>query len=265
MQFERIKLEFVDRVALLRLNHPETLNAISIKMIMEISEAMKWIEDPTNGVRCFLMTGMGRAFSSGANLKDPDNEISAAKKNNENNVLEKWYNPFFLRLSKLNMPFITAVNGLAAGVGMSFALAGDMILSARSCYFLQAFRHIGLVPDGGITFVIPRLIGRARALELMLLGQRLSAEKALQWGIINRVYNDKDLMPEAIKLARDLAAGPTLALGMIRKACWESLDNRYIEQLEVEQKYQDIAGRSEDFQEGVAAFKEKRPAVFKGR
>jgi 2-(1,2-epoxy-1,2-dihydrophenyl)acetyl-CoA isomerase len=148
---------------------------------------------------------------------------------------------------------------------MSFALMGDLVLSARSAYFLQAFRRIGLVPDGGATYLLPRLIGRARAMELSLLGERLPAQTALEWGMINRVYDDGDLMPEALKLARELASGPTVSLHLIRKLYWNSWENSYVEQLLLERVLQKEAGLTEDSVEGVTAFFQKRPAQFKGR
>ncbi|PHS69642.1 MAG: 2-(1,2-epoxy-1,2-dihydrophenyl)acetyl-CoA isomerase, partial [Alcanivorax sp.] len=155
------------------------------------------------------------------------------------------------------------VNGPAAGVGMSFALMGDMVLCARSSYFLQAFRRIGLVPDGGSTWLLPRLVGRARAMELSLLGEKLPAETALQWGLVNRVFEDDQLADETVKIARQLADGP-FSLGLIRKLYWESDDNTYEEQLNLERQMQRTAGRSKDFKEGVRAFLEKRPADFQG-
>ena len=160
---------------------------------------------------------------------------------------------------------MTAVNGPAAGAGMSFALMGDMILAARSAYFLQAFRRIGLVPDCGSTWLLPRLVGKARSIELSLMGERLPAEKALEWGLINRVYDDGALMGEAMKLAHELANGPTVALSLIRQLYWESPDNSFEEQLNLEFKSQRVAGAAEDFREGVTAFLEKRPAKFKGK
>lgn len=147
---------------------------------------------------------------------------------------------------------------------MSFALMGDLVLAARSAFFLQAFRRIGLIPDGGATFILPRMIGFSRAMELSLLAERLPAEKALEWGMINRVYEDDQLMPEALKLVEALAAGPTQALRLIRQAYWKSIDNTYEAQLKLERTLQRQAGQTRDFREGVAAFLEKRPAKFKG-
>jgi 2-(1,2-epoxy-1,2-dihydrophenyl)acetyl-CoA isomerase len=162
------------------------------------------------------------------------------------------------------MPIITAVNGAAAGVGMSLALMGDLVVAAKSAYFLQAFTRIGLVPDGGSTWLLPRLIGVARARELSLLAERLPAETALTWGLINRVVEDASLMDEALKLAQRLANGPTRAIAMSRKLYWESLSNTYEEQLDLERRSQEEAGRTQDFTEGVAAFLQKREAKFKG-
>ena len=265
MKYEQIQLEFTDNVAVLTLNKPEALNAISLKMLREILDAVERIEDPASGIRSFLLTGAGRAFSSGANLNDPDRRPATGEQISSGQLLDRWYNPLFFRLSELKIPFITAVNGAAAGISSSLALAGDMILAARSAYFLQAFRRIGLIPEGGATFVLPRLIGRVRAMELMLLGEKLPAEKALEWGMINRVCDDGELMKEAMSLARSLAQGPTRALGMMRKACLEGMTNSFTDQLCLERRYQTDLWRSEDFKEGVAAFKEKRPAVFKGK
>ena len=172
--------------------------------------------------------------------------------------------PFIRRLRDLPYPIVTAVNGPAAGAGMSLALLGDLILCARSAYFLQAFRRIGLVPDCGSTWLLPRLVGRARAIELSLLGERLPAETALAWGLVNRVFDDEALMGEAMRLARELAAGPTVALGMIRRLYWESQQNSFEQQLDLECRSQRLAGASDDFREGVKAFLEKRPANFAG-
>ena len=223
---------------------------------------MDEVENPSNGVRCLVMTGEGRGFCTGANLQGRGDNNGGRP--DAGSALETSYHPFLRRLRNLKMPFITAVNGPAAGVGMSFALMGDLVICARSSYFLQAFRRIGLVPDGGSTWILPRLVGKARAMELSLLGEKLPAETALQWGLINRIYDDEKLMGEVKTLAADLASGPTVSLSLIRKLYWESTDNSYEEQLNLERQLQRTAGDSTDFKEGVRAFLEKRPAQFKG-
>ena len=164
----------------------------------------------------------------------------------------------------MNIPIVTAVNGAAAGIGMSFALMGDIIVASKSAFFLQAFRRIGLVPDGGSTWLLPRLVGNARAKELSLLGERLPAEKAYEWGLINRLVDEENLIDEALKISKELSNGP-MSLKLIRKAFWESSDNTYEEQLNLERELQFQAGNSEDFKEGVKAFLDKRDAKFKGK
>jgi len=262
MQFERAKLDIEGPVGILTLDHPEVLNAVSAEMLGGLMKALDQVEDPRNGVRCLLMTGAGRGFCAGANLQPRSGGPGVSR--DAGAVLETLYHPFLRRLRELPVPFVTAVNGAAAGVGMSFALMGDLVLCARSAYFLQAFRRIGLVPDGGSTWILPRLVGKARAMELSLLGEKLPAEKALEWGLINRVFDDADLIGKAKELARDLANGPTVSLSLIRRLYWESADNTYEEQLNLERQMQRKAGNSADSQEGVRAFLEKRPAKFRG-
>lgn len=266
MDFERAKVDVHGRVGVLTLNHPEVMNAVSVEMLKGLIAAMNYIERPGTGLRALVMTGEGRGFCAGANLSGgPSSGDFGPEERDAGAALEVSYHPFLRRLRNLKMPFITAVNGAAAGVGMSFALMGDMVLAAKSAYFLQAFRRIGLVPDGGSTWLLPRLIGLARAKELSLLGERLGAERALEWGLINRVYDDAALMPEALKLAEELASGPTVALGLMRCLYWASPDNTYEEQLNAERQAQKLAGRADDFAEGVSAFQGKRKAEFKGR
>src|SRR3954452_8589336 len=264
MQFKHVTVDFDGPVAILKLDHPEVMNAVSMDMLGGLGEALDAVEDRRSEVRCLVMTGAGRAFCAGANLQGRDNQKPGSR-SNAGVTLETGYHPFLRRLRNLHCPIVTSVNGAAAGAGMSFALMGDMILCARSAYFLQAFRRIGLVPDCGSTWLLPRLIGKARSVELSLMGERLPAEKALEWGLVNRAYDDAVLMEEAMKLARELAAGPTLALSLIRKLYWESPQNSYEDQLNLEFQSQRIAGATEDFKEGVGAFLEKRPAQFKGR
>jgi 2-(1,2-epoxy-1,2-dihydrophenyl)acetyl-CoA isomerase len=261
MEFERAKLDIDGTVGILTLNHPEVMNAVSTEMIGGIMGALNEAEKPKSGVRCLIITGAGRGLCAGANLQ-PSGNVSGQR--DAGSVLETHYHPMLRKLRELPMPIVSAVNGAAAGVGMSLALMGDLVMCARASYFLQAFRRIGLVPDGGSTWILPRLVGRARAMELSMMGEKLPAEKALEWGLIYRVVDDAQLMDEAKKLARDLASGPTVALSLIRKLYWDSNENTYEQQLNLERQMQGKAGRSADFNEGVRAFLEKRPAKFKG-
>jgi len=264
MQFKHCTLELDGPVAVLRLDHQEVMNAVSMDMLGGLAEALDAIEDRKNEVRCLVLTGAGRAFCTGANLQGRGQQQKPGR-SNAGTALETGFHPFLRRVRNLHCPLVTAVNGPAAGAGMSFALLGDMILAARSAYFLQAFRRIGLVPDCGSTWLLPRLVGKARSIELSLMGDRLPAEKALEWGLINRVHDDAELMQEAMKLAHELANGPTVALSLIRQLYWESPENSFEDQLNLEFKSQRVAGATEDFKEGVTAFLEKRPAKFKGK
>lgn len=263
MQFTHVTLDFDGHVAILKLDHQEVMNAVSMDMLGGLAEALAEIDERRDDVRCLVITGAGRAFCTGANLQGRNNGVT--KRNGAGASLETAFHPFLRKLQGLHCPIITAVNGPAAGAGMSFALMGDLILCAKSSYFLQAFRRIGLVPDCGSTWILPRLIGKARSVELSLLGEKLTAEKALEWGLVNRVYDDAALMDEAMKLAHDLANGPTVALSLIRTLYWESPQNSFEDQINLEVKSQRIAGNSPDFKEGVAAFLEKRPAKFTGK
>jgi 2-(1,2-epoxy-1,2-dihydrophenyl)acetyl-CoA isomerase len=263
MQFKHVTLDLDGSVAVLKLDHPEVMNAVSMDMLGGLAEALDTIDEQGDEVRCVVLTGAGRAFCTGANLQGRNQQKPG--KSNAGAALEAGFHPFLRRLRNLHCPLVTSVNGPAAGAGMSFALMGDMILCARSAYFLQAFRRIGLVPDCGSTWLLPRLIGRARSIELSLMGERLPAEKALEWGLVNRVYDDAVLGEETMKLAHELASGPTMALALIRKLYWQSPDNSFEDQLNLEFQSQRIAGSAEDFKEGVTAFLEKRPAKFKGK
>jgi 2-(1,2-epoxy-1,2-dihydrophenyl)acetyl-CoA isomerase len=261
MEFERAKLEIDGQVGILKLNQPEVMNAVSPEMVGGLMKALDEVDRRHGEVRCLILTGEGRGFCAGANLQPA---AGAGDRVDAGTLLETVFHPFLRRLRELPIPLITAVNGAAAGVGMSFALMGDLVLCARSAYFLQAFRRIGLVPDGGSTWLLPRLIGKARAIELSLLGERLPADKALEWGLVNRVFADDELLGKALEMGRELAAGPTIALGLIRRLYWESPDNTYEEQLNLERQMQRKAGSTADFKEGVRAFLQKRPANFKG-
>jgi 2-(1,2-epoxy-1,2-dihydrophenyl)acetyl-CoA isomerase len=265
MKHGRIILETTGDVVVMTLNDPSVLNAFGQKLREDMTIAMAQVE--ASPARCLVITGAGRAFCSGANLTDPDRpprDRAAEARGEAKSDLESWYNPMFMRLRGLSIPIVTAINGIAAGAGMSLALTGDIRVAARSASFLQAFARIGLVPDCGSSWILPRLVGMARAMELSLLAERLPAETALSWGLINRVEEDAALMPRALELARGLAAGPR-SLGLIRKMYWQSLENTYSEQLDLEAKLQSQAGMTKDFEEGVAAFKEKRHANFEGQ
>ena len=263
MEFNKIILDTVGQVAVLKFNHPEVMNAISGDMIEGIEDALAEVEDPNNSFRCLMITGVGRGFCAGANLAD--GRGGGKKKRAPRGALRNSYHPILFRLRDLNMPIVTAVNGAAAGVGMSFALMGDIVCASSQAFFLQAFARIGLVPDGGATFMLPRLIGWGRAMELSLLAERLPAEKAEDWGLINRLFDDNDdLMEGAMAIATQLANGPA-SLALMRKAYWSTWHNAYEQQLDLEAQLQNQAGRTRDNAEGVKAFLEKRDAKFEGR
>jgi 2-(1,2-epoxy-1,2-dihydrophenyl)acetyl-CoA isomerase len=263
--FEHILLSVTEGVATLTLNRAEVLNAASPGMIRDLLRAMDHIEEPDSGVRCLLLTGAGRAFCAGADLRPGVSGADNTGRHDAGFDLELYYHRFVRRLRDLAMPLITAVNGPAVGVGASIALMGDLVLCARSAYFMLAFRNIGLVPDGGATWLLPRLVGRARAMEMALLGQKITAETALAWGMINRAYDDGALLDEAGTIARELAQGPTVALGLTRQLFWASESNSHEQQLDLERRYQRQAGESRDFGEGMLAFKERRAPRFNGR
>ena len=261
MAYERVSLEFDGNVAVLKFNHPEVLNAIGGQMLGELTQAVREVANPANGARCLLLTGEGRGFSSGANLADSNSPAMQGA----GDGLRSGYHPLLLSLRDLQMPMVTAVNGAAAGVGMSFAMMGDIVCASKNAFFMQAFAKIGLIPDGGATFLLPRMIGWSRAVELSLLAERLPAEKAFEWGLVNRLYDDNAaLMDGAMGIARQLANGPK-SLALIRRAYWDTWTNAYEQQLDLEARLQNEAGRSTDFREGVSAFLEKRDAKFKGQ
>jgi 2-(1,2-epoxy-1,2-dihydrophenyl)acetyl-CoA isomerase len=262
MTYTTLKVSTDADVTTITLADPATMNAAGIDTAEELTQAL---EDATGGkspARAIILTGEGRGFCSGANLSATGR--SSERRTDAGAALASVYNPLVTLIREMPVPFVTAVNGAAAGVGCSLALLGDLIVAAESAYFLQAFRRIGLVPDGGSTYLLPRLVGKARAMEMALLGDRIPAPKALEWGLINRCVPDEELMPTALGLARELAKGPA-SLGLIRQLMNASLDSEWPEQLHRERVAQRTAGRTEDFAEGVTAFLEKRPAVFKGR
>ena len=267
MAYEHILLEEEDGVATLTINRPQMLNALHVGVISEMIDAVDALRDEGRA-RVLLMTGAGRGFSSGADLAGGGDASGAGRSSgpvDAGKVLETHFNPLLERLFALPIPFITAVNGPAAGAGCSYALAGDIVIAARSAYFLQAFVNIGLVPDVGSTWLLPRLAGKARAQAMMMLGERIPAETAESWGMIWKCVDDEQLMPTAREIAGKLAKGPTRAYALIRQGIRDCLDVSLTEALMVERRNQMIAGRTGDFAEGVTAFLQKRPAEFKGK
>ncbi|WP_103727669.1 enoyl-CoA hydratase-related protein [Novosphingobium sp. HII-3] len=261
MEYSKIQFEKAGDVAIVRLNAPEVLNAVDMQMVEELHHVLDTVG---NTARALLLTSVGRAFCAGANLSGDLGTVAEDGLPDAGAALETSVNPLMVKLSQLPIPFVTAVRGAAAGVGCSFALSADMIIASENAYFLQAFARIGLVPDGGSSWLLTRAIGRVRAMEVMLLGERLPAEKALEWGLINRVTRDQDLDQAALDLAAALAAGPTRSLGLIRKAGWAAAEQDWQQALATERRLQREAGRTGDHQEGVAAFIEKRQARFTG-
>jgi len=258
---ERMKLSFEGKVAVLKFNHPEVMNAVGAQMLADFTSAVLEVRNAGTAVRSLLLTGEGRGFCAGANLQD---EGRAERKGGAGDGLRSGYHPLLFMLRDLDMPIVTAVNGAAAGVGMSFAVIGDIVCASKNAFFLQAFARIGLIPDGGSTFMLPRMVGWGRAMELSLLAERLPAEKAYEWGLINRLYEDNDaLMSGAMEIAERLANGPR-SLSLIRRAYWSTWSNSFEQQLDLEAQLQNQAGASRDFGEGVKAFLEKRDAQFKG-
>jgi 2-(1,2-epoxy-1,2-dihydrophenyl)acetyl-CoA isomerase len=261
MTHQTITVEISEQIATITLNRPERMNACSLDMAGEINDALA---AGLGDARCLIITGAGRGFCSGADLSARGSS-SITGGEGSYIALTRHYNPLMMNLARLNMPIITAINGAAAGVGCSIGLAGDFVLASKSGYFLQAFVNIGLVPDGGASWMLPRLVGKARATEMMMLGEKISGEKAEDWGLIYKCVEDDVLQAEARALAIRLANGPTVSYAVMRKNILTSLENSYAEALLAEAEGQRIAGGSDDAAEGGKAFLEKRKPQFKGR
>ncbi|MBK4215511.1 enoyl-CoA hydratase/isomerase family protein [Paracoccus caeni] len=256
MSYETIQFGIRDGIATLILNRPDVMNALNSKMRAEVTEALTTLPEE---VRCVVMTGSGRAFCSGQDLTD-----RAAAADLEG-TLRKEYEPMLRAVTGCRAPVIAAVNGVAAGAGANLALVADVVIAAESASFIQAFTRIGLVPDAGGTFAIPRSVGAARAMGMMLFAEPVSARQAADWGMIWEALPDADFAEGVAARARKLADGPTAAYLSIRQLVAASTQNDMDAQLALEAKMQGQAGRSADFVEGVTAFLEKRKAVFTGR
>jgi 2-(1,2-epoxy-1,2-dihydrophenyl)acetyl-CoA isomerase len=259
MSFEHIRLEqSPDAVATLTLNRPDSLNALNAGLIEEARGAIASLAG--SGARALLLAGAGRGFSSGADLVAggglPD-DVGAA--------LESHLNPLIEDIFALPIPVVAAVRGPCAGAGCSLALAADIVVASETAYFLQAFINIGLVPDAGATWLLPRLAGRARAMEMMMLGERIPAGKAAEWGLISRVVEDEALDAEAAALAVRLAQGPTVAYGLLRRLARDAEQTPLTGALAAERHAQTEAGRTQDFRTAVMAFISKQKPGFEGR
>ena len=259
MTYQTITVDVADAIATITLNRPERMNACSLDMAGEINDALSTME----GARCLIITGAGRGFCSGADLS-ARSERSISGGDGSYIALTRHYNPLMMNLARLNMPIITAVNGAAAGVGCSIGLCGDFVIAGKSGYFLQAFVNIGLVPDGGASWMLPRMVGKARATQMMMLGEKIGGDQAAEWGLIYRCVEDDALMTEARALATRLANGPTVSYAIMRKNILTAMENSYAEALLAEAEGQRIAGGSADAAEGGLAFIEKRKPAFKG-
>jgi 2-(1,2-epoxy-1,2-dihydrophenyl)acetyl-CoA isomerase len=262
MEFKHLLLQIESGVAKLSLNRPETLNSFNEAMHLEMHAALDAIANDKS-IRALLLTGEGRGFCAGQDLSDP--LVKPAEQMPDlGEVIGRYYNPMLSKLSQMAIPTICAVNGIAAGAGANIPLACDFVIAARSAKFIQAFCKIGLIPDSGGTWFLPRLVGMARAKQLAMLGEPLKAEQALEWGLIYKVVDDENLQDEATNFAKHLATQPTQGLALTKQALQASQTNTLEEQLLLEQQLQQVAGNSYDYKEGVMAFIEKRPAEYKG-
>ncbi|MCC6535739.1 MAG: enoyl-CoA hydratase/isomerase family protein [Burkholderiales bacterium] len=261
MNFDTIRYEISGGVGRITLHRPDRLNALTYALIEELQFVLRRIAAGKDGIRALVLTGAGRGFSSGADLVaarqvDPDSPKES---------LRDYYNPTYQLLKNLPVPTIAAVNGPCAGAGMSLALCCDFVIAARCAYFLAAFVNVGLVPDAGSSWLLPRRIGAAKATAMMLLGERIPAEQAESWGLIWKCVDDEALTVEVDKVAQKLAAGPTRSYGLIKQLIRESDHNALASQMQLESELQTLARHTEDVAEAIKAFAEKRPPVYKGR
>jgi len=256
-----IELKIENKIAYITLNRPEVFNSFNREMALRLQDTLDACE-VNDEVRAIVLTGNGKAFCAGQDLKEVTSpELNPGFKK----ILEEHYNPIILRIRNIEKPIIAAVNGVAAGAGANIALACDVVVASEKASFIQAFSLIGLIPDSAGTFFLPRLIGFQKASALMMLGDKVSAEEAERLGMIYKYVPSEEFQETIQKLALKMAQMPTKALGLIKKTLNQSLTNNLEQQLSVESKYQIEAASSEDYQEGVAAFIEKRKPNFRGK
>lgn len=261
MAFETILLNVQDGVATITLNRPKKLNAFNDQMISETTAVFKQASRDKE-IRCVVLTGNGRAFSSGQDLSEG---TDLGEQYSIGDHLRHGYHKLLKQMVQLEKPIIGAINGIAAGAGCGLALATDIRIAADSSRFMLAFSKIGLVPDSGTNWLLPRIVGQARAYEMAITADQIPAQQALDWGLVNRVVPADQLMENAAAWAASLAKGPTLAFGLTKRAMNKAWETDLFGALEYEAHLQEIAGRSHDYAEGVAAFLEKRPAEFTGK
>ena len=264
MAYETLLVDTAAGVTRITLNRPDKLNALSMKLLGELHQAVKHAAQDNN-CRCLLLTGAGRGFSAGADLTDPANMPKPGSAIDFGAPLESTYHPIIRLMRGMAKPVVAAINGTAAGAGCNIALAADITVATRSAKLIQAFVRIGLVPDASGTWTIPRLIGRARAMQWMMSGDSITAETAERWGLISAVYDDANFAAEAQALAQRLAAQPTQALAGIKQLVDASVMGEMDAQLARESAMQTQVGRSKDTMEGIMAFIQKREAKFTGK
>ena len=261
--YESIRVADVSGVRTITLNRPDVLNALNTELLKELSQAVRAAEKDKS-VRCLVLTGQGRGFSAGQDLADVAERYKTDDPIELGHHLRKFYNPLIVKIRTMEKPVIASVNGVAAGAGCSLALAADLRIAAESASFIQAFIHVGLVPDSGSTFMLPRLIGVSRALEMAWTGRKIKAEEALRIGLVNQVAPDEQLAEATAKLARKLASLPPRGIGLTKRAINAAWSNDLTDQLDYEAMLQTTAGKTKDHREGVAAFLEKRSPKFTG-
>lgn len=263
MTYQTILFEVSGGVARLTLNRPDRLNSFNVQMHGEVRDALSQLKNNSEA-RVLVFSGAGRGFCAGQDLGD--RAVAPGGQGVDlGDSIENYYKPLVLALRNLPMPVIGAVNGVAAGAGANIALACDLVIATKSASFVQAFSKLGLVPDSGGTWFLPRLLGNARAMGLALLGDKLPAEQAAQWGLIWRCVEDAEFKAAVDQLATQLAAAPTRGLARTKQAIYESWSHSLEQQLDQERDFQRELGRSQDYAEGVAAFTEKRLPKFTGR